>query len=118
MNVHEHDIGAEARNFGNRFFGGGTVKNATKPRGAINPLAKQLSHDGIVFNDCNGGHNTAGRRGRGRWRTTVVPVPGAELISQWPPRCSRRPRRLDRPLPAKPCCGSKPPPLSLMEICI
>src|SRR6266436_1324510 len=118
MNVHQDYIRAVPGNFSDPFFGRGTIKHATKSRRAIDPLAKQLSHDRVVLDDCDGGRHTVVRMGSRIRRTTVVPAPGEEMISQWPSRFCNRLRRFVNPLPARRSPASKPAPLSLMEICI
>src|SRR5712671_1671275 len=117
MNVHEHDVRLEAGNFSQGFLGRGAGKNAAKLRRGLYPPAKRLSHDGVVFDNGDGFHDGWLRMGSGRFRETVVPAPGEELISQRPLTFSNRLRRLARPCPFERPDASKPLPLSLIEIC-
>src|SRR5258707_216943 len=117
MDVHEDDIRLKAGKFNQGFFGGGPGKFAAKPRRGINPLAECFSHHGVVFNYGDGVHDGRVRTGSGSCRETVVPAPGDESSSQRPFRFSSRLRRFARPCPFERPAGSKPLPLSLMEIC-
>src|SRR5258706_15679555 len=110
MNVHEDHVRAVAGNFSNSFFCRGTVEHATKPRRAINPLAKQTTNDRIDLDDGDVSHDMLGGMGSGSWRTTVAPAPEEEVILHCPPRFSSRLRRFVRPLPARRSRGSKPAP--------
>src|SRR6266404_5544672 len=116
MNVHEHDVRLEAGNFRQRFLGRGAGKHAAKSRRGINPLAECFSHHGVVFNNGDGVHEGLLGTGSGSCRETVVPAPADESSSQRPFSFSSRLRRFARPCPFERPDGSKPLPLSLIEI--